>query len=458
MPINDFVYFGSGVGSNVEAQATYVADTATLGGYLAGLAASAKLNKSWRQGSMASAALGQLVNSVLGIDFLDDGIINNKALQWWEMALTAGYFVDTGSASAVVIANPAGFTFAAPFPGQRISVKMASVPIGAVTLNWCSTGAVAATLGDLSAFQANDYAIGEILDFEFDGTRWQLISPSIGIIKRLGGPTSGGVPLTAPTTYYVNASTGVDTPLGGTVGAPWRTLQYAYNTVQSTYNAAGFVITFNCTGAFSAGVSLSKPITGAVGTSSVVFSFQAGASVSNSAGPCFIAIGTGVAASVGGTTTTFTASGTANLSTGVGCGILAENGAQVSYTGGVTFNVTCTAFGALGPGALCAANGNFTLSAVTMQAMFIAESFGEMFAAAGITATVGGANFTIAAVFCTVFGYNTQGGTTAITFSGSATGPRYSASLTSIIYTGASGASYYPGNSAGSVDATSVYG
>lgn len=136
MPINDFIWFGTGVGSNVEAQATYVADTTTLGGYLAGLAVSAKLNKSWRQGAMTSSALGQLVNSILGIDFLDDGIVNNKAIEWWEMALTAGYFIDTGSASAIVIANPAGFTFAAPFPGQRISVKMAAAPTGAVTLNW----------------------------------------------------------------------------------------------------------------------------------------------------------------------------------------------------------------------------------------------------------------------------------------------------------------------------------
>jgi hypothetical protein len=71
--VSDFLPFATGAGANVETQAAYAGDPATSAGFSAGIAASAKLNKAWRQSSFVAAGVAQLVMQQLGIDVLDNG-------------------------------------------------------------------------------------------------------------------------------------------------------------------------------------------------------------------------------------------------------------------------------------------------------------------------------------------------------------------------------------------------
>lgn len=75
MATNDFLPFAGGVGSNVLTQAAYAALSARTSGFTAGVAKSAELNKVWRQASIMSAALAQLIADNTGLDVIDDGSI-----------------------------------------------------------------------------------------------------------------------------------------------------------------------------------------------------------------------------------------------------------------------------------------------------------------------------------------------------------------------------------------------
>lgn len=75
MATNDFLPFAGGAGSNVLTQAAYAALAARTAGFSAGVAKSAELNKVWRQASIMSAALAQLIVDNTGADVVDDGTI-----------------------------------------------------------------------------------------------------------------------------------------------------------------------------------------------------------------------------------------------------------------------------------------------------------------------------------------------------------------------------------------------
>lgn len=74
---NDFIWFGTGGGANVDSQATYAAALAALGypsvGFNTGTAFANQLNKVWRQGTAWSKVLGDLLNQY-GMDALDNGV------------------------------------------------------------------------------------------------------------------------------------------------------------------------------------------------------------------------------------------------------------------------------------------------------------------------------------------------------------------------------------------------
>ncbi|WP_241496017.1 hypothetical protein [Paraburkholderia monticola] len=74
MATNDFQTFAAGGGANVLTQAQYLALSSILAnGFSAGVAPSAQLNKVWRQSSIMSAVLGQLIVNTTGQNATDDG-------------------------------------------------------------------------------------------------------------------------------------------------------------------------------------------------------------------------------------------------------------------------------------------------------------------------------------------------------------------------------------------------
>ncbi|MBH3433675.1 MULTISPECIES: hypothetical protein [Pseudomonas] len=74
MATNDFLPFAGGAGANVLTQSAYLAQTALRSnGFSAGTAQSAQLNKVWRQASVMSAVLAQMISDNAGVDVIDDG-------------------------------------------------------------------------------------------------------------------------------------------------------------------------------------------------------------------------------------------------------------------------------------------------------------------------------------------------------------------------------------------------
>ncbi|WP_175788102.1 phage tail protein [Burkholderia cenocepacia] len=70
---NDFQPFATGGGANVLSQADYLALASLATGFQAGTAQSAALNKVWRQSSIMSAVLAQLIVDMTGQNATDDG-------------------------------------------------------------------------------------------------------------------------------------------------------------------------------------------------------------------------------------------------------------------------------------------------------------------------------------------------------------------------------------------------
>lgn len=73
MVTNDFVPFATGVGANVEAQATYITDPQTALGQMPGVARSAINNKALRQATSMAAAFAQYLVNTTAINAVDDG-------------------------------------------------------------------------------------------------------------------------------------------------------------------------------------------------------------------------------------------------------------------------------------------------------------------------------------------------------------------------------------------------
>lgn len=72
---NDFLPFATGGGANVLSQAAYAALAAVTNGFGAGVASSAAFNKAWRQSSIMSAVIAQLIVDQTAQPVIDDGTI-----------------------------------------------------------------------------------------------------------------------------------------------------------------------------------------------------------------------------------------------------------------------------------------------------------------------------------------------------------------------------------------------
>lgn len=149
------------------------------------------------------------------------------------------YSDDSGTANNVVVTLT-------PTPkeykkGMLIVAKIAADSTGISQINANGLGGVTIKHFDLSDIGAKDMLGGSIQAFVYDGTYFQLAWSQ----RQPGAP----IYLQAPTTFYVNASTGSDTNdgLAATVGGghgPFATIQKAANQIP-LYNSNGFTIQIN---------------------------------------------------------------------------------------------------------------------------------------------------------------------------------------------------------------------
>jgi hypothetical protein len=72
---NDFLVFAGAGGANVVSQGTYAALAALGPGFSTGTAFSDQCNKVWRQSSIISTAVAQLIADITGLNTVDDGTI-----------------------------------------------------------------------------------------------------------------------------------------------------------------------------------------------------------------------------------------------------------------------------------------------------------------------------------------------------------------------------------------------
>lgn len=258
--------------------------------------------------------------------------------------------------------------------------------------------------------------------------------------------------LTANTNFFVNASTGNDTTGSGTASAPWQTLQKAWNSIQQNIDLAGNGVAINCTGAFTAGMTANGPL---VGSGSAIFSFASGSSVAATNNNAFTAqYGAAFTIQGTGTPVLLTTSGTGG---GLGYGIAAVyGGSTITVGAGVNFG-TCFAGHVYANGGSVSLFNAYTISGSTPTHVSIAGGGGYI-----TTSQPGGQTVTLTGTpnFSTAFAYTAAPGNIAlgnITFTGSATGVRYSANQGGTIQTGGGGVSYLPGSSAGTTSTGGQY-
>ena len=250
--------------------------------------------------------------------------------------------------------------------------------------------------------------------------------------------------LMANAQYYINASTGNDSN-PGTSGSPWLTLQNAVNYVQNNIDLAGFTVTFNATGNFTAGVQMFGKFVGQTNELAVVFSFSSGSTVTATNSSAFL-IHDGAQCTIQGTGTSTVISTTGSGNNG--------NAVEVAYSSSAVTIGAGINFGS------CYGNhlSNTQQGWINIQDNYtISGGAGSHFSGGpGSVISVAGSANTVTLTGTPAFttfavqqgpGEMDIGG---LTFSGSATGTRYSVTRNGVINTNGGGASFLPGNIVGS--------
>jgi hypothetical protein len=282
-----------------------------------------------------------------------------------------------------------------------------------------------------------------------DGNQSEFVTSfEAALVAYLESSTVIRIPLTSNLNVYVNASSGNDSN-AGTVGAPWQTLQHAWNILQSNYDLRGFQVVINATGAFTAGVQTIAPVSGTSSASSVVWQFTAGATVNVTSSICFNTQN-GAQFTIQGNVGSPVVLSASGSGAGVGYAVAAAfPGTTIVVGAGVNFG-TCgnVHIQAIYTG-LVALNANYTISGGAQYHVTSTASGVVVCLLQPMTITLTGTpNFSQAFASCSESAtYSVFSG--AVTFSGSATGTRYLISANAVINTNGGGASYLPGNVGG---------
>lgn len=253
--------------------------------------------------------------------------------------------------------------------------------------------------------------------------------------------------LKAARTYYVSTS-GNDANSGLSSGNAFLTIQKAINVVHDTIDLGGQTVTIQlAAGTYTSGVSIAAPFTGA-GSVNILGDTATPSNVliSCTGANCFQASG-GVKFSIAGIKCATTTSG---------LGIYAVDSGSVIYINGkIDFGNVPAGYAhfVAALGGQVEINANYLISG---NAGFHAWALqGGRISSIGISATLSGTP-----VWSNAGWAATDSGVllaSNMTFSGTATGTRYSTTMNSIIQTGGGGGSYFPGNVAGNIGTGAQY-
>lgn len=338
------------------------------------------------------------------------------------------YATDSGTANAYAGTYAPAVTSLTT--GQMFLLKAANANTGASTFNPNATGNKAIKKNGNEDLLPGDILAGQLLILQYDGTNFQLVS-KYGTSRTL---------LTSNLTLYVRTDgNDSNTGLANTSGGAFLTVQAAINNACAKYDNGGYDITIQIAdGTYTGTITLLSY----VGSGSIIIQ-------GNSGTPANVLISVTNAAAITGAQlkgckwtlkdfkVTTTTSG--NLMTLVGnshiyfqninFGAAASGYMHMYAYGGATFNAT----------------GNYTITGGGYAHMY--AQGGGQFDVSGRTVTLTGTP-----AFSGAFAYSNGLGhilASGMTFTGSATGVRYTTALCGVINVGGGGASYLPGNSAG---------
>lgn len=259
-----------------------------------------------------------------------------------------------------------------------------------------------------------------------------------------GRPISREV-LSADRTYYVRTDgSDSNTGLVDSAGGAFLTIQKAIN-VFLTLDLGGFAGTIQVRdGTYTGAVSLSSPFVGGNVTLQGNTTTPANCIISTTSVDA-VAVSSGANLTILGFKIQTTTSGN---------GLLATTNGIIRVTGLMQYG-TCAGFQIAGTGdGKVYLSANYTINGGALV-HFITAGGGTISVLAAITVTVSGTPaFSLAFAFALVLGVLDVPN---ITFSGSATGTRYTGATNSVIFTSGGGASYFPGDAAGSVATGAQY-
>lgn len=346
------------------------------------------------------------------------------------------------------------------------TVSGGSIAVNRGGRRWSLTSDVAATLADILA----KYPLPIVADalklwrvnaggdaFELvasDSYAWQPLDADLTAIAALTTASFGRSLLTvsdaadlrsaavvrerlvADRTYYVRTD-GNDSNVGlaNTSGGAFLTIQKALD-VAATIDFNGYTITIQIGAGTYAGFSTKANVGQASLTSLVIVGDEATPSnvVISSAGSC-VSVGAGTRALIKGL----------KLTSSGGYGFIASAGGQLQFSA-IDFGSVSADHILSQQGSFVQAIGNYAISAGASR--HINGAVNGVASVAGRTVTITGTP-----AFSTAFAEAGEGGVVRLfsnTYSGSATGPRYSAALNGVIQTFGAGASALPGDAAGS--------
>lgn len=260
-----------------------------------------------------------------------------------------------------------------------------------------------------------------------DGTNLQILNPTA---------LSQRVQLTANATYYI-ATTGNDSTGNGTVGTPWLTLSKALAYICSNIDLGGFTATVQVAdGTYSAAQTFAGYFTGALSNGGIIIN-------GNAVTPANVKFTSGIfigqMANVSFQNMEFANAGAS--------GIQAGEGGQVHCLAGCVFGTSGNSHLLASDGGRIFLDASYTIVGGA-AAHANAISGGQIKTTGTPTVTLTGTpNFSSGFVTAAVGSVVDMVG---VTFSGPATGSRYVISANAVAYTNGAGATYFPGNSAGS--------
>ena len=255
---------------------------------------------------------------------------------------------------------------------------------------------------------------------------------------------SGRQILASTTNFYVSP-TGNDSTGNGTSVAPWLTLQHAYNYIAQNVDIAGQQCLVNAADNTNYAPLLANiPTVGGP----VIFigdtTTPTNCVINSTSGDCFSGMGNGISLFVKGFSTI------SNTGSGDG-GVSALSGANVTINGNMNFGPTAS----LAPQIYAGLGGvmNFTTAAYSINGnanQHICAQNGGIINMGAQAVTLNGTP-----AYGSGFAEVDVGGIIVcpgLTFSGSATGPRYAANTNGVIQTNGGGPNFFPGSSAGTTN------